>query len=173
MIKKVGRPRIKPDIDEGTLGINPFIGNLKIIASVVKSEDRYKLHDKNSSEPIFEYANYEFEYTPYCKVFSDSKRRLHVNKLTTRAKDLLLWLMMEIDKNKDYIWINKERYMSECGVNSMNTYRAAIGDLVEYGFITRTKEMNTYWINPNYFFNGNRLTKYPDNIIKRSINGTD
>jgi hypothetical protein len=80
--------------------------------------------------------------------------------LTGRAKELYLWVMYELDKNEDFVWINVQRYMEECNVSSMTTYRDTVKDLQKSLIISPTTIKDVYWINPLFFFNGNRLEKY-------------
>lgn len=149
----------KPEIDETKLGINPFLNSLVIPVNKVKTEDRYR-HD---GEEWYK-GDFEYDASPFCRVFTDAARRLVMVGLTPRGKDLLLWLVYELKKGKDWVWINKERYMEEGKVASMNTYRAAINELITKGFMVKTVTADTYWINPHYFFNGNRIKAFPDNV---------
>ena len=83
--------------------------------------------------------------------------------LSSRARDLFLWITYELDSGKDFLWINKVRYMKECTV-SLNTYKESILDLTTAGVITPTVYHDTYWINPLFFFNGDRIKKYQDKL---------
>ena len=49
---------------------------------------------------------------------------------------------------------------------SLNTYKAAIEELIIKKLITPTMYVaaNYYWINLVFFFNGNRVAKYPNNV---------
>lgn len=149
----------KPVIDESKLGLNPFLVSLGIPVNKVKTEDRFT---KDGDE--WYKSNFEYDGDVYCKVFSDSARRLRMVGLSARGKDLLLWLVYEADKGKDWLWLNKERYMDECGITSMNTFRSAVNDLIRKGYIIKTVFTDYYWINPHLFFNGNRIKTFPENV---------
>jgi hypothetical protein len=158
----------KQELDEAELGINPFVSSLKIPVNSVRSDNKYRVHDKSSGEDsIYELANFDYEATPYCKVFSDKQRRTIMAKLKPRSKDLFLWIGYELKSGKDYIWINKVRYMEENEVGSINTYKSAIVELMQTGIIAKIHVMDYYWINPHWFFNGNRITKFPDNVVRK------
>ena len=158
----------KPEINEEDLGKNPFLNSLHVDVNSIKSDSKYQVYNKAMGEDaIFELANFEFEATPYCKVYADSSRRLDMVALSPRSKDLLMWVMYEAKKNKDWLWVNKKRYMEESKVGSINTYKAALNELIKCGFITKTVIMDTFWLNPHYFFNGNRITKFPDNVKRK------
>ena len=150
---------LKPDIQEEKLGGNPFIRNLKIGVNKLRSGDRYKEIDG-----VWMKAEAELEATPFCRVYSDAERRLSMVELTPRGKDLLLWIMYELELNKDYVWIPKKRYMRESRISAVNTYKAALNELIRANYIVATVVSNVYWINPHYFFNGNRVKKYPNNV---------
>lgn len=107
-----------------------------------------------------------FNNESYTKIYTRASLRLHIMALPEKAKSLYLWLVYELDNNVDYVWINRDRYMKECTV-SINTAKAAIQDLCTTGIITPTIFAEHYWINPLFFFNGNRITKYPNNIQLR------
>jgi len=154
------------------LGENPFLTSLEVLIHEVKSSDKYKIHDKNAGEDaIYERASFEYEATPYCKVFADAARRLHMVELTPRGKDLLMWLIYEIKPGKDWLHLNKERYMAENKISSINTYKAALKELIKKRFIGITVEIDYYWLNPHYFFNGNRIKAFPENVVvKATVN---
>lgn len=152
----------KPKFEEDELGINPFLSSLEIPVSKIKSDDRF-----TKDGELWYKANFEFDADNSCKVFSDSVRRLKMVKLSARGKDLLLWLVFEADKGKDYVWLNKDRYMEECKISSMNTYRSAVNDLIRNAYINRTVVTDIFWINPTLFYNGNRIKAFPDNVKEK------
>lgn len=152
---------IKPEVNELELGLNPFLTSLVVPVNRVvgKNGDAFKQDGDNWYK-----GDFEFDADVYCKVFSDSKRRLKMVLLTPRGKDLLLWLIYEADKGKDWLWLNKDRYMEENNISSMNTYRGAVNDLIKNGYMTKTIVTDVYWLNPMFFFNGNRIKAFPDNV---------
>ncbi len=155
----------KPKFDEEDLGENVFLDKLEVLVSRVRSDNNYKVHDVHSGEDaIFELANYDYEKVAYCKVFADAGRRLKMVQLSPRAKDLLLWVMYEVKQGKDWIWLNKVRYMEENNIGSINTYRTALNDLIKKKYLGITVISDVYWINPDFFFNGNRIKSFPNNI---------
>ena len=157
----------KPKFDESDLGENVFLSSLEVKVNSIKSNDKYRASDVGSEEVFFELANFDYESTPYCKVFVDAERRLKAVGLSTRAQGLLMWLMYEARPGKDWLWLNKVRYMEESKVNSLTTYRTALNELVRKRYIGKTVVADVYWINPHFFFNGNRIKSFPDNIVKK------
>jgi hypothetical protein len=157
-------PDKKPTITPEIIGKNPFLGKLEIHVNRVVSKNKFK-HDKK--EDIWLPADDNWEAVSFTRVYADSDRRLQMVELTPRGKDLLLWLIYEAETNLDYLWINKRRYMKECSITSLNTYKSALNDLIKNGYILATVVANTYWLNPHHFFNGNRIKKFPDNVVER------
>lgn len=85
---------------------------------------------------------------------------------TPKAKDLCWFIIYELNSQQDWLWINKERYMKESHV-SLNTYKAAVLELDRYGILQPTVYKDTYWVNPMFFFHGDRIKKYPSKIKER------
>lgn len=142
----------KPIINEESLGSNPFIGSLVVLVNRISLDGKFKKDDE-----VLVPLELDVEYTPSCKVYADSGRRNVMIALTPRAKDLLLWFIYEVKNNKDWLWLNKKRYMEECGLQSVNTYKSALNDLIKHNFIGLTVIKDVFWINPHYIFNGNRV----------------
>lgn len=79
------------------------------------------------------------------------------HKLTRYVEGILKY-------NQDIVKINVNKFMNEGMIRSRTTAYKAIEELCRYGFITPYHKRQYYWINPFMFFNGNRLTKYPENV---------
>ena len=150
------RTKVKPDFDKLKLGINPHISTLVIPIVSQTLSNQYKIDSEGNKLPV----DIEMEYTSYTKLYRSKSRKVLVNRLTASAKSLFLWLMYEIKAGEDYIWINKDRYLEET-LTSYNTYKKGLLELHRYAFITPTKVKGVYWINPDFFFNGSRVKKYP------------
>lgn len=149
----------KPDIDEDKIKNNPFLKKLVVPVNRISSSDKWK----QDGEEWYK-GSYDFDADQYTKVFSNSNNRLAINALSARAKELLMWVVCEVEKGKHYVWINKKRYMEELGIGSMNTYRNALNELIEQSFLMKTTITDVLWINPTYFFNGNRIKSFPENV---------
>lgn len=149
----------KPDLKELDSLVNPFESSLEILVVRATLENQYTLE-----EEILSTASIEMEYTPYCKLYAKSEHRKIINKCSPCTKELFLWIMYTIEHGKDYIWINKQRYMEECSV-SYKTYKKALSELGRYGLITSVMNYkDTYWIHPDFFFKGNRVAKYSSRV---------
>lgn len=153
----------KPDINPLKLGKNPLLNNLKIVITGFEIPNQYKMVDGKKEQ-----VEAEIERVGFTKVFSDAERRKAMLVLTPRAKDLLLWLMYEVEPNKDYLWLNKWRYMEESGIATYNTYNSAVNDLIANLYIAKVAGYsNVFWISPHFFFNGNRAKTFPEHVVKR------
>lgn len=150
----------KPKFNEELLGISPFVSSLTIQVNRVAYEGQYKKDKEGHMLPV--YGNVEREMS--CRLYTSPEKRKIMNMLSTRSKELFLWVMYEVDRNKDYMWLNKKRYMEENNINSINTYRTAIDELVRYGLLCKSVVNDVFWINPSMFFGGNRVAKYPKSV---------
>lgn len=150
----------KPEIIESQLGVNPFTNTLQILVDEVHFKGQYKQLESGEYESTIA----DVEKTEMCKLYCSPDRRKIYSKLSPRCCQMMLWIMNEVDYGKDYLWINVDRYMKEHDVTSMNTYRAAIDELIRYGQVTPTRIKDVYWINPDFIFKGDRIKKYPKNV---------
>lgn len=155
----MARPKVKPEFEEKDLGKNPFKINLVIPITTFVKENQFKVNGEGYKLPV----EAELERTRYMRVIVSSERRLRIAALASCSRDLLFWILYTIERNKDYLWINKNRYMQEYNV-SLNTYKKALKELIKENFLIITVVKDVYWLNPNYFFPGNRVAKYPENV---------
>ncbi len=158
---------LKPSYDVKDLGVNHFTDNLIIPTNVLVIPNTYT---KDSNGDLLNKTG-DIEVNIFTKMYVGAERRLLINKLTTRSKELYLWLMFEITSGEDQIWINKYRYMNENKVNSLTTYKDAIKDLIKNSILKKTKVQDVYFINPDFFFKGNRINKYPNKLKRKDITG--
>lgn len=153
----------KPIIDESKLGVNLFLRHLKIPINKVTLNGQYKPDKDGDWLPV----EVELEKDASCKVYVDSNRRKMMVVLSSRAKDLLLWLIYEVESGKDWLWINKDRYMTECNIKAYNTYKDARNELIQNSFLQATTTQGVYFINPHFFFNGSRINNFPKNVVRK------
>lgn len=100
----------------------------------------------------------------HTKVFHSKDNLSAVLNLSDCAKAMYLYIIYSLDAGKDYIPIEILPYMKKTGVKSRKTVNKAIAELKRYIFIMETEFDNVYWINPTYFFCGNRVNKYPHKV---------
>lgn len=150
----------KPNTDKLDKIPNPLANTLQIKVSILKDPHTFKV----DGDALIQ-SSYTVEADPHCRFYTNPEKRLLMNAISPQSKELFLWIIYTIEKSKDYIWINKERYMEELDISSINTYKKSIDELTRYGVIHITTIKDTYWINPEFFFKGSRIDKYPNKII--------
>jgi hypothetical protein len=153
----------KPEITDEKMGLNPFLPKLSIPVNKVTFKKQYARDKDGEWMPVEK----ELETESSCKVYLDKERRVSMTKLSARGKDLLLWIIYESENSSEWLWINKRRYMKEGNVTSINTYKSALVELIKAGYLLSSVIKDVYWINPRYFFNGNRVNKFPKNIVRK------
>lgn len=147
----------KPYFDYSTLGINPCRANLKIPVGYLEFKDSFQ----KDFDGEWLHTRKVVDKSASCRLFTSSINRRVVSKLSLCGKGLYLWIMYEIETGNEALWINKVRYIEESGV-SLNTYKKSIDELVRHAIIAYTVVKEVYWINPAYFFSGDRIKMYPD-----------
>lgn len=157
------------EIDSDKLGLNPFIESLVIPVNKLLMTGQYKATKEVAADGkvIMLPVEVDIEADTHCKVYNDARRRKMMVLLSKPGKELFLWLIYEMESGKDYVWINKKRYMRENGIKAYNTYMAAIKDLMASGFIAKTIAGDVYWVNPSLFFHGSRKGKFPNNVVRK------
>ena len=133
----------KPEVNEVMLGIIPYVSSLTIPVVRKLFEKQYKKDDEGDLIPVQQ----EIEYTEFTKIYTNRERRIIINNLSDKAKSLYLWLIYEIESGKDYIWINKIRYMEELSIKSIDTFKNALIELIRYSLLSLTVIKDVYWIN--------------------------
>jgi len=158
----MGRLKIRPEIDESKLGLNPLIGDEDYKLRIPARKKSRNVINKFKEPDVKEIY---IEATPFTKVFDVTGGKDNMMNLPIRSKELLLYVMYYIDVGCEYIWINRQEYMKNNGIKSVNTFKKAIEDLSIRRYVCpHIKIKDLLWINPYYFFKGDRLGKYPNNI---------
>jgi len=158
----MARKRIQPTAAQiASLDGNPFV-NQNFIVRVRKRKDPQTF--RRDGDGVLVPKEYDQEIDPATKVYISSEVRQRVALLSSASAALLLWIQQELESGKDYVVINRQRYMQEHHHKTDKPIKEALFDLVRYQFIAPTLITNVYWINPRFLFNGSRLNKYPDNI---------
>jgi hypothetical protein len=75
--------------------------------------------------------------------------------------------MQEVEGGRDYLWVNKMRYMEENEIKTKKTMEVAFAELIEKGFLAIAgRYIDVYFINPSFIFNGSRKVKFPECIVR-------
>ena len=140
---------------------NPFVKDLYISVSVLKDNNNYIKHPEEN-DALYTPKEYYFERQINSKVFRSKHTKQIVLNLNPPAKDLLWWIMFELQAKTDYIHINKTDTSKELKV-STKTIERALKTLCskEIKILCKSKEIDVYFLNPIFFFSGDRKKKYP------------
>ena len=149
-----------PKFNKDELINNPFVKPLLIDVTEITSSDTFELSEEGTFvNKIFYQEKVQKIELYYTKGVGDL-----VAKLSDKAQRLLFHIFYTLDRGKDYTQLNQEHFSRRNNVKSDSTYYNAIKELTMHGFITRTQFPTVYWINPEYFFPGSRVRKFPDNL---------
>jgi hypothetical protein len=150
------RPALGPDF----VGVNPFVGNLVIRVRKVET-GTYEA----GKDGILMPKEIEFEYDQQYRSYVSRDIRILLMGLKHRSLQLWMWMMQSIDYGEDVVWVDVLRYKRECEIRDDKTYRAAVIELSQAGFISACAGVkNAFFINPAMGFKGSRINKYPNNI---------
>lgn len=155
----------RPEINEETMGINPFVSSLVIKAFPVRSG---YVPDGEGEEMVMVDNMVEMDAESFAKMFDKAENRLVMTGLSFRALQVWTWSMFTVEAGKDYVWINVSRLMEECRIKAAKTVRAAFTELCRYGYVAPVAGLkNVYWLNPAMGFKGSRVKKYPNNVVRK------
>lgn len=91
--------------------------------------------------------------------------------LTQKGRDLFLYIMYHLPEDRDYITLRLADVRANTGI-SRNSIVSALKDLRGLNIIQQ-KSQSEYWVNPHYFFCGNRIKYYrdnnPDAVVVKSV----
>ncbi|HMT02786.1 MAG TPA: hypothetical protein PKD00_05670 [Burkholderiales bacterium] len=93
------------------------------------------------------------------KIYTNPAYRVNIFSLPTPSKILYLWFIYVLTPGKDYVYLNRKLYMEESGISSINTIKTALSGLIDNKIIA-ISPVKDYYINPLYFYSGNRVKKY-------------
>lgn len=155
----------KETIDESVLGTNPFSHEL-IVEVNKRLDSKAVIKCKETGDEVP--AESLIERQKMTKLYLSAAYRDRAMNLSAGAQRMFLYILYEIDTNKDWVTILPKDYEKRAKKGTLNVYKKAIEELVRYAYLTPTLYKNVYWINPNLFFNGNRITKYKENVVIKS-----
>lgn len=140
---------------------NPLLKGFFISVSIMNDKNNY-IKDPNELDALYTPKEYYFERQINTKIYRSKHTKQIVLNLNPPAKDLLWWIMFELQAKTDYIHINKTDTSKELKV-STKTIERALKTLCskEIKILCKSKEIDVYFLNPIFFFSGNRTKKYP------------
>ncbi len=157
---------LRPEIDEKCMGVNPFVSSLVVRAYSVRSG--YVPEALGEGLGVMMVDNMvDMDAETFAKMFDKAENRIVMTGLSFRALQVWTWSMFTVEAGKDYVWLNVARLMEECRIKSVKTFRAAVTELMRYGYVAPVGGMrNVFWINPAMGFKGSRVKRFPKNVVK-------
>jgi len=157
------------------MGSNPFLRDYSL--KVMEVNNSKELNTVKRDEGIITDITatgtinnrYYVEVTPYARLYKIQAHLKELIQLPGASLKLLLWIIVKVENGNDYIVVDIADFKNRSSV-SHSSYCRAVDDLTGLGFIIRHRHPNVFWINPAYFFSGNTITKYPDNIHVVAVN---
>ena len=146
-------------IDEGTLSVNPFTYSLSIRVTKSTSLGKYKLSDSILLNDVYYYDRQQST-----RLYHSRDNEEVISMLSPTSLRLFYFIANRMVKQRDWVQINKEYFMSKYGVKSINSFKDALKELQRYLVIVGTHYDTVYWVNPSFMFNGDRIKKYPSNL---------
>lgn len=139
---------------------NPLITNdLKIIVNENTNTDEFER--KNG---IIIHKEYTAERAKVTKLYTSATNRKKIADNSPIAKNIILWIMYQIEYSQDYLYFDKFEFMSENKVKSIKTVNAALTELIKNKIIAKSNIKDIYFFNPVYLYRGSRQKNYPDNV---------
>jgi len=152
-------------IDEGTLSVNPFTYSLSIRVTKSTSLGKYKLSDSILLNDVYYYDRQQST-----RLYHSRDNEEVISLLSPTSLRLFYFIANRMVKQRDWVQINREYFMSKYGVKSVNSFKDALKELQRYLVIVGTHYDTVYWVNPSFMFNGDRIKKYPNNLNVVSTN---
>jgi hypothetical protein len=129
---------------------NPYIDDLELLQKNFWKDDKLYFIDVSNKVTLYEFR---------------AKKEMLLS-LNAEVVKMMMVIVASIQDRIDSVYLNKDTYCKKAKIGNKMFYKC-IDKLVEIKAIERHKgKASTYWINPAFFFAGNRLNKYPDNITK-------
>lgn len=99
----------------------------------------------------------EVDSTQFVKLFAAGMRRLKDLKSPGVKVLEVLYLIVRENPGKDQVFMSFANVHQLLTPMSLATYTRGVRELIDCEFIAPSINTNIYWINPSYFFNGDRL----------------
>lgn len=101
---------------------------------------------------------------PYKKVYNEVLEK--ARNLNTPATKVWYYILRNLEQDQNIIKVPIKDCLLFCGykATSRSTYYNAINELVENDFIAYSTDTFKYWINTDFFYNGNRMKGYKEDI---------
>lgn len=139
--------------------MNPFVQNIKL--NILQVNDNYVLvSDKNPNGPMPKKLiipnHYFIEQIQRTSVYHlPNIIDVIFKQLKPSGRDLFSYITIKLKKDYDFIDLIHRIVCNDIGI-SRGTLHSGIISLSQAGIICK-RDAKSYWINPLYMFNGNRI----------------
>lgn len=96
------------------------------------------------------------EKNKFTKLYEEGLRVIY--GLSKTALKVFSYIAQSITPNKDFIFFDSDDCAKSLGFKQNLSINQGLSELIENKFIARTEKTYKFYINPNMFFNGDRLT---------------
>lgn len=145
---------------------NPFPNNTSLhkktgVRRITTGKDRLALFNENTGEQVgiggF-YQAMEVDKTQFVKLYVDGVSAIEGLSSSGKKVFKILYLAIRDNKDTDTILMSYDIVDQDVVKISRTTYFKGMKELADKKFIAETMIQNYYFINPDYMFNGDRLT---------------
>jgi hypothetical protein len=151
--------------------VNPFIGMGKL--EIVRKHDYY-----GTDSVVLQQGTGELQgvglLARHRRVDNEKFVKLFTDKisdwlaLTKNAQRMLCYFIGEMRNGNDKVTLYLDKVKELTGYKSNGPIYSGIAELIELKIVARSNYTNTYYINPYYMFNGDRLV-FMESIEKMDI----
>lgn len=153
-----------PQIDEKTLGINPFTQELVIECTKLMIPDAMVMDEEGIMLP----ASMVIEKQKAMKVFRYPGAKERAMGLSVGALRMFVYIQYTVKAGKDWIQLTPDQYVRSVGKGGRNVHKKAIEELHRYGYIQPTVKKYVYWVNQCLMYAGDRIRKWPQNVVVKN-----
>lgn len=144
--------------------INPFLANSEFNLKVVdvyhrryKTIKEYSIVEETTKNIVEKQEFINLYKIGNCDVYTS----FLFNVLNSQGRDLFLYILANIGRGKDQIKLDYSLLQVKMNI-SKNTYYKAVNNLKDNSVIASYRK-GIYWINPYFFFRGDRIKYYKTN----------
>jgi hypothetical protein len=138
---------------------NPFEISGVALKHIIKKVDSFEVVNTSTGEvemlhKAAQQVSFNKDSLMFKKVFDGAID--DVKDFTPAALKIWCYLLKNLSINKDEVIINMQECMEYSGYDTKSPLYKGICELIAKKFIARRVGVNTYFINPDKFFNGKR-----------------
>jgi hypothetical protein len=153
-----------PDVNEEKLGINPYTQEL-VIECTKRVDPVAMVMDEDG---IMIPATAVIEKQKAMKVYRYPGAKERAMNLSAGALRMFVYIQYTVKAGKDWIQMTPEQYARAVGKGGRNAYKNAKDELWRYGYIQPTVQKNVYWVNQCLMYAGDRIRKWPKNVVVKN-----